>query len=659
MPGTALATGFARYEIPVDNLLASTIKMDFVPLEITGGGDVLRGKGRLIYSNGNLQFDDLILRGKGEWRINGHYAKDKVDLGMSFKDTVFTPILDLIPQIKDYDPRATGSLNLQLSGAYGKPDAKVSLKDLTGSISGIKLTAKELLGSLEKGALQVQGVLVSDDSLGATLDTTAKAKLISYTPIQLEDLEALGSGSLNISPIGLIQNIKARVYGDSGGFKLDVTGEKGGNISIKGDISPQIKLKLEGKALVMPIPDYFVADSLLDATLTFEGDGGRFYDVDGQLNIARLQTQLQQNSSNASSTASSTAKPSTPSNTKPNPFLQQVRFRGIEITAAQGLRVSESFATLEAGGKLVVTGTMANPELNGALEAVGGSGGRGTVRLGINTYNIQTAVAAFSPIEGIYPSIEIKSRGEVKASCTTLASPATTTILPIPIDLNIQVRWLPDNKNPNLRRIDVQPTVSGNCPDNGYRRLETAELYSLVTLGSSNANLGGLAQQSLDTVLSVFILGDVLRQIETATGIDIDLRSNVVEVLAQRIADPTTEALLNFTVNFGIDLSRALRLNIELNNNRIYTDPDNKNRSQLLGGAVNLNWQSDDGRFGIRFGTPFFLPNSQQQFNSVFDVIQPEAQFTFNLSNTFGFAFTTSIPASNNFKFTFGFSLRF
>ncbi len=652
MPGTALATGFARYEIPINNLLAATVKMDFVPLEISGGGDTLTGKGRLIYSNGNLQFDNLILRGKGEWRINGDYAKEKVDLAMSFKDTVFTPILDLLPSIKDYDPRATGSLDLQLSGKYGAPNAKVSLKNLTASISGIQLTAKELLGSLENGALEVRGVLTSDDSLGATLDTTAKAKLTSYTPIQLEDLEALATGSLNIRPIGLIRAIKARAYGDSGGFKLDLTAQKGGDLSLRGDISPRIQLKLEGKALVMPIPDYFVADSLLDAILTFEGDGGRFYNVGGQLNIARLQTQLQQNSSPVA------PKPS--SDAKPNPFLQQVRFRGIEVIAPQGIRISESFSTLEAGGKLVITGTMANPELSGALEAVGGSGGRGTVRLGINNYTIQTAMAGFSPIEGIYPSIEIKSKGEVKASCTTLSTPITSTVLAIPIDLIIRVRWLSDSKNPSLKRIDVQPTVTGNCPDNGnFRQLTPAELYSLVTLGSSNANLGGLAQQSLDTVLSVFILGELTRQIKAATGIDIDFRSNLIEVVAQNITDPATQAVINFTLNFGIDLSRAVRLNVQINNNRIYTDPENPDKpSQLLGGAINLNWQSDDGRFGIRFGTPFFLPDPKQQLN-VFDVIQPEAQFSFNLSNAWAISTTLGIPAGNNFRVTFGVSFRF
>jgi hypothetical protein len=643
MPGTALATGFARYEIPVDNLIASTIKMDFVPLEVSGGGDVLRGKGRLIYSNGNLQFDDLILRGKGEWKINGNYAKDKVDLAMSFKNTVFTPILDLIPQIKDYDPRATGSLDLQLSGQYGKPDAKVSLKDLTASISGVQLTAKELLGSLDKGALQVRGVLVSDDTLGATLDTTAKAKLISYAPIQLEDLEALASGSLNISPIGLIEDINARVYGDSGGFKLEVNGKKGGNLAIRGDISPRLKLRLEGKALVMPIPDYFVADSLLDAVLTFEGDGGRYYDVGGQFNIARLQTQLQQNSS-----STNVPKPSPPSNSRPNPFLQQVRFRGIEVTATQGLRVSESFATLEAGGKLVVTGTMANPELSGALEAVGGSGGRGTVRLGINSYNIQTAVAAFSPIEGIYPSIEIKSKGEVKASCTTVATPSSTTVLAIPIELTIRVRWLPDSKNPSLKRIDVQPTVQGNCPDNGtYRRLEAAELYSLVTLGSSNANLGGLAQQSLDTVLSVFILGELTRQIKAATGIDIDFRSNLIEVVAQNITDPATQAAINFTLNFGVDLSRAVRLNVQLNNNI----------NRTLGGEVGLNIQSEDGQFGVRFSTPFNFTG-----NNFFNTTKPEVQLTWNFLPSAGVSLT-GFFLPNQPQFTFGvklgFSIRF
>ncbi|MFN3267035.1 MAG: hypothetical protein ACK41E_09375, partial [Deinococcales bacterium] len=616
MPGTAYATGFARYEIPVENLLASSVKMDFVPLEISGGGDTLIGKGRLIYSNGNLEFDDLILRGKGEWRIDGHYAKDIVDLNFVFKDTVFTPILNLLPLVQEYNPKASGSLEFKLSGQYGKPDASLSLKDLTASISGISLTAKELVGTLQSGDLQVRGVLISDESLGATLDTTAKAKLISYTPIQLEGLEALATGSLNIKPVGFIDQVNARIFGDSGGFKAAVTAKKGGNLSITGEISPRLKLKLEGQQLVMPIPEYFIGDSLLDAVLTFEGDGGRFYDVAGKLNIARLQTQLQQNNQDAPTT-----KPTTTTSSKPNPFLQQVRFRGLEINAPQGIRISESFATLEAGGRLSLTGTMGSPEFSGQLEALGNSGGRGTVRLGINTYNIQTAIAAFSPIEGIFPSIQLVSKGLVQKACKKDGlQPKDLTV-----ELVIRVRWLPDSKNPTIKKIDIQPSVAGNCPD-AYDQLNPAELYSLVTLGSSNANLSGLAQQSLDTVLSVFVISELTRQIKAATGIDIDFSSNLIEAVAQTIADPTAQATVNFTLNFGIDLSRNLRLNLQLNN---------RYASSGLGGEIGLNIQSEDGQFGVRFSTPFAF--SSPDF---LQTTRPEIQFSWNFAGNFGLNFT-------------------
>ncbi len=646
MPGTALATGFARYEIPIKNFLASTVKMDFVPLEVSGAGDTLTGNGRLIFSNGDLQFDNLLLRGKGEWRINGYYAKNRVDLGMRFQNTIFTPLLNLLPQIREYNPKASGSLELKLSGKYGTPDAQLNVRDFKGNLGGIAVNASELIGTLEKGLVKVRGVLSSDESLGATLDTTGTAKLVSYTPIKIEDLEAQALGSLNIKPIGLINDIAARAFGDSGGFKLDLTAKKGGIIKLRGDLSPRIKLKLEGKDLVMPIPDYFVSDSLLDADLTFVGDGERFYDIGGQVNLLRLQTQLQQNKP-ADSTKP--VQPTTPN--KPNVFLQQVRFRGVTLNAPQGIRINESFAALEAGGKLLLTGTMAVPELNGQLEAVGAVGGKGKLQLGINTYQIQSAVAEFSPIEGFYPVVQIISRGVVKATCKNSSNP-NGQAKEIDVILKIRLRWIADTKNPNNRRIDMQPAVDGNCP-NGFESLTPAQLYSLVTLGSVNADLGGLAQQSLDTVLSVFILSEISRQIKAATGIDVDFRSNLVEVVAQNLTDSSTQAAVNFTLNFGVDLSRAARLSLQINNTRL-----SPTGNRVLGGEINLNLQSDDGVFGIRFGTPFIVPSGETNYD-LLTIIQPEAQLSINFTSNLAIALTFGLPAPNQFKFSFGFNFRF
>ena len=635
-PGRAVATGIARYDIPFRNFAQSEIRVALERLEIEGGGDTLIGFAAATFKNGNLTLDQLDLRGKGRWTGAGRYDRNGVDLKLNFENTSFTPVLALIPTLRDYNPDASGTVSLELSGKYSLPDAQLTVSNFKGRLSGIALSAPSLSGSLKNGDLSVTGTLSSDDTLGAVLETTATAKVSSLIPAKITDLEGRLKGSLNVRPVGLIENIDARVFGASGGFKIAATGQKGGALSVTGDLSPLLNLKLTGRSLLVPIPDYFVSDSLMDADLGFRGDGLRSYVLSGNINILRLSAALNQ-------PGRSTATTPAPSSGSRNPFLEQIKLGSIRVTAAQGVRLNESFAALEAGGTLTLTGTAAAPEATGQLEALGNSSGRGFVRLGANSYTIQTAVANFSPVEGIFPVVSVDSKGKLRAALRPSAGGASVT-KDIDVNLKLSIRWIPDVSG--TRKLVIEPSLISE-PIFGFEALSTSELYSLVTLGSTNAGLSGIGQQALDTAFSLFFLSEISRQFKEATGVDLTVSTNLFDYIfnpPDSSLPLTEQTRLNFTFNLGFDLSKAVRLNLEV---------------QTAGkGAVNLNYQSEDGRFGIRFNTPFDL-NGVSDPTALYGGLQPEFSLSYNISAINAFTLGFQYRGNSNFSIKFGFSFRF
>jgi hypothetical protein len=656
LPGRAVATGIARYDIPLNDAVNAQVRAALERLEIEGGGDRLIGNAALSFQNGNLVLDSLDLRGKGRWTGSGRYTRDAVDLKLDFENTSFTPVLALVPNLRDYNPEASGTVKLRLTGRYALPDADLEVANLDARLSGIPLRAETLTGSLKNGDLRVSGTISSDETLGATLQTTATARVASLIPTNITNLEARAQGSLNVRPVGLIEDVNARVYGESGGFKLQATGRKGGALEVSGDLSPVLNVRLTGRNLIVPIPEYFVSDSLLDADLSFRGDGGRAYILGGNINLQRLSAALNQGTQTPRAATTAGASPSSPASAR-NPFLEQIKLAGIRVSAPQGLRVNESFAALEAGGTLTLTGTAAAPEASGTLEALGNSGGRGTLRLGVNTYTIQTAVATFSPVEGIFPVVNISAQGQVRAQLrpTTTASAqstgssttstAATVTQTITVNLQIQIRWVADASG--ARKLELTPTITAEQPS-GYEPLSASELYSLVTLGSSSLvsgnTLSGIGQQALDTAFGYFFLSEFSRQFKAATGVDLAISTNLFDYIFNPNLSEAQKNELNFTFNFGFDLSRAVRFNLEV---------------QTSGrGAVNLNYQSDDGRFGIRFNTPFDL-NATPSANEIFGGLQPELSFSYNISSLNAFTLGFQYRGNNNFSIRLGFSFRF
>ena len=636
LPGAALVSGLARYTLPLARPLDGNLRLALEKVELTGGGDTLKGSGALYYRKGGVELDDLKLDGAGSWRGSGKYAPDGVNLSLEFKDTTFTPILALIPALKDVDPSARGTLKLTFSGDYLNPRAKLSVEDLRARFASINLAAKSLNGSLQDGALELSGAITSDETLGAKLDTTLRARIASFNPIQLEGLSARAVGALDIKPVGRFESVVAEASGQSGSFKLNVTGKKGqGPFTLTGNISPKLDLRFSGTNLEFAVPTYFVRESLLDADLRLVSQG-RDYVITGSTDIARV---LASSSANRDATDQKPADPkAVPLSESDAPrrdsIYDRVRFEGVRINAPSGLRLQESFANVEVGGQLLLTGTASNPQLNGALE---GTGNKGSLTIGPYTYAIQSSSATFTPVDGILPLVRAKGRTEVRTG-------TSSSRRSFQVDLDITVRFTRNTLGEiryDLETNLVQYDENGPCPTNADSTrpncLSQAELYGLATLGSSRGldPLVGFGQSALNTVLNVFVLSEFTRAFRQVTGIDVQISTNVLDLLDQNLTQEERNKV-GIAFSFGGYLNRQVYLQYQI---------DTTGRT-----VVNLNYTTDDNRFSLRLFIPIQLGGADAGINN------SEISASYNFSSLT--SLTTSLQQVTDGDKRFGVTIR-
>jgi hypothetical protein len=656
LPGIAFVTGGAKYSVPLEKLTQGRVELIAESLELSGGGDALRGTLAATYDKGGLTLNKLALDGAGSWRGSGRYTPEGVDLKLSFQDTSFTPVLGLIPNLRDLNPSATGSVQLEFSGAYEKPNAILQASSIQGSIAGIDLASKAIAGSLKDGALELAGIITSGGAVGGSLDATANATVTSYSPIKVENLRAKANGSLTVAPIGKLENVIAEILGESGGFELKAKGTKGGGpFTVEGPLSDKLDLKLKGQNLEISLPDFFIKDGLVDTDLRMVQEGDK-YRVTGEVAASRI-------TSSTSIPRPEKAKPDQPVKVdadKPNtsvPLLKRINLDRVRLTAPNGVRFSEPNLnlSLEAGGVLTMTGTLGDPKIAGTLEALERSDRTfGSFNFAGFAYGLQEGKAAFNPLDGVYPTVTARGRTEIKLQNRRVGQPASALL-----ELRVTLRFR-RSQSSGVVLIDadtklVQYRANGSiCPTDPNPQfdpdcLSQAEALGLIALGNGNdfndpAKLAtGISTGALNQLLNAFVLREFSNAFTQATGVSFNVSTNAAEAIVSLFDEKNRKDLtLKFTI--GGYINRAFFLEAFL--------------GTFGNNGFALTWTSDDNLFGIRYYQPVRFSAKSTADSNLFGGSEVRVNYNLSRSASINFGLTLG-ETDTSAKFSIGGAWRF
>jgi hypothetical protein len=234
-----------------------------------------------------------------------------------------------------------------------------------------------------------------------------------------------------------------------------------------------------------------------------------------------------------------------------------VHFDGLRVRAPQRVLINASVASAEASLDLSLTGTAAEPRLDGVAEAL-----RGNVRFGGRDFTLDRAVATFQANRGAYPALDVaahttfeKARVLSGVSGVRFVAPTDKSTFDVVLAFSGQVQ--PPRKATQVVTFDITPTLSSDARIEtdgsgqlaaGARALTDAELLSLVTLGrlelraqiAGQAGFGtAVAQSALDTAIDVLVVSELQNALSKALGLDVvEIRTTSLGSLLENSDQP-------------------------------------------------------------------------------------------------------------------------
>lgn len=598
--GEGLVTGVARLQAPIADPLSGKADLVAERVRVTAGNETLTGSGTLNFANRELNNLDLHLRGAGSWDVSGQYTRQKVGLSAQFKDTTFTPLLALIPEL-EHQANVRGTLNFALSGSYERPTATLDGQNLSGDWAGTQFQVPQLGARLASGGdFSARAAVLASGTLGAAGELSASGHFQN----QLSGARLAYSGRLSPKSLGDLGQGKLLLSQQSDGWYLDGALQHGGTLQVQGRLTPRTQLNLSADDYNLPIRDLYTRESSVSGNLSAvsEGSAGNIV-VSGQLTAARMLLGRDASATKAASPASAqssfdsplppelTALPSETEDAKaggPSPLLKRVVFNDVRLRAPGNVRLEETMAQAELSADLTLSGTGDQPLLSGEARSL-----RGTFTLRDSEFNVQSAAAAFDG-SSLYPTFTLSARGQV-------ADPQKGQDLGV--QLNAEGSFVPRE---GKRALQLQTDLSCvTCSaENNYSE---AELYSLLALGTpdisklADANtLTNLGTSAASTAINVFVLGEVQRSVARALGLD-------VFRISSNLLNPDGSVDARFTV--GTYLSRQLYVQYQVD---------------LTGaGLLDASYTTDDGRLSFKVSTPltgFDLSSVRPSFTASYNI---------------------------------------
>lgn len=493
LAGQAFWTGRTSFSYNIRNPWASRGVWVGEYLRFQGGGDTLVGTAALRFEQERLYIDLLSLAGKGTWTGSGYYGRRGSNLRLSLENTSFTPVLQVIPNLKPLAPEGSGTLRLVSNG---------EAFDLTLENFGFKLGP--VRAETPRAVLRVGNTTSAEGRIKLTAPYPAEAQLSGEGDLSNFTVRATGLANLPLlspdEPFDLSFNYPA--------YTVDARLQKQ-DARLYGTLFPQLILTLQGQVPVS-YPQYFLLDGLLETNLILRYQRGT-YILQGAANVIRARLGLPEGQREVTIKAPSEAGSTRPANVIP------VEFANIQFKADRGIIIQESLAQGELAGEVFLNGEITNPYLSGEVVPL-----RGNFRLWDRDFTIrdrsteQRSYAQFSPAAGILPELQIVADTQVQDRAQDNRR--------IQINLTLKGEFLRQN---GRIKVSLTPTFEAIYNNETARKADgqpysEAEIYTLLLLGRSDLSAlpSDIAQTGLQAAIQNFIVGQLERELAKALGLD-------------------------------------------------------------------------------------------------------------------------------------------
>ncbi|GGM91180.1 translocation/assembly module TamB [Thermus composti] len=462
LEGEAYWTGAVRLRLPLADWRQGEGVLVGENLVFRGGGDELKGRAAFRFAGGRLSVDYLRLSGKGLWEGGGYWSPEGSDLYLSLKDTVFTPVLQVVPALKPYRPEGSGTLDLRLTSQ----GFQVGFRDFRFRLGPVA-------GYLPQGLLALNGGARAEGELTLTAPFPGRARLGLEGTLQDFRLTAKGEVSLP----GLQETTPAEV---AFRYPAGLTEVRLGGLEVQGTLFP---LRLAGYGRVnLSYPGLYLQEGLLQVENFFLYQEGGTYHLTASAKI--LQARLALASRQGEKRVQGAEQ-------EPIPLV----FEGVRLYAERGVLIQESLAQGEFRGEVYLGGTYADPFLSGEARPLWGS-----LRLWDVLFSVdpQGSYLRFSPDRGILPEFHLKASGEARGHT---------------LYLEAEGRFVRED---GRVKVELNPRFTSD-PE-----LTEPEIYALLALGSPDLSQVGetLPQTALNAALANFILGQLEKELAQALGLD-------------------------------------------------------------------------------------------------------------------------------------------
>ena len=518
-------TARLRVELPFDDLSASAIRFASESIVLDNNGAITTGELGFSYLNGGLVVDQAEFVGEngGRWSAAGAATAEQLDLRLNADNANFSPLLSLVPQLAAFGVGASGDIELTTSGSLNAPQAELNSEALELSIASTSYRLEDSLLTVNGDDLSLSANLSGVAPVTGDLAITGRGE-VSLSPLRPENLRIEFSGDSFIPILGEIEGVRGSITATpEEGWQLDSSARLDEAFSVLGSLAP-LDLNVQGDNLNVRAPQYFLGSSSSDVNLNLRFENA--FIVSGAINADSAQI-----STSGRERRTQTSR----ERREPNRALERVLFDDLRINAPQNVRLNENFGVAELGLDVTLSGSAAEPALNGRADAR-----RGTFSFSGQDFSLDSAEAVFRPARGVYPTLDIQGRtsftktsvldSDGRFDIIEPRSPTFDVILSLVGDITRQEigpQPFSINLEPELSSpARVQDSQTGGAP----RALSEGELYSLLTLGTlglSDTLLGGgsvtenVAEGAIDTAVDFLILSSLQRELGDALGVDL------------------------------------------------------------------------------------------------------------------------------------------